>query len=146
MTKKELSAIQRRILVMVLEEGGTLYTEGIYDYVEERRPTHDEDGELLENMDPYETAREELGPLEGAGLLDHDESGLPSFGYSVLTEKGRKMAEEIAEDGDPEGLLDEIQEILWPEGDAEHQWSPDTLDEIAEALIRGGYCPAGLRE
>jgi hypothetical protein len=43
-------------------------------------------------------------------------------------------------------LLREIQEILWPDGDIDRQWSPDTLDEIAHAMIRDGWCPSEVRE
>ena len=38
-------------------------------------------------------------------------------------------------------LLAQLREILWPDGDTDHQWSPDTIDEIAHAMIAEGYGP-----
>lgn len=144
MERNQISPIQRGILLMVLDEGGRIDTESLYDYVEERRPTTDEDGEPIDDQDPYESSREEIGALEGAGLLGQDDDGMAVMGYSSLTDAGREMAVQLV-DG-PEAILEQLQEILWPEGDAEHPWSPDTLDEIAKVLIGRGYCPAGLRE
>ncbi len=37
--------------------------------------------------------------------------------------------------GDARERLKEIREILWPPSDPEEQWSPDTLDAIAEVLV-----------
>jgi hypothetical protein len=34
-----------------------------------------------------------------------------------------------------------VREALWPEGDSDHPWSPDTLDEVAELLARFGLGP-----
>lgn len=47
---------------------------------------------------------------------------------------------------DPEMILEEISQILWPDGDVDFQWSPDTLDAVAFALISRGYCPRELKE
>ena len=38
-------------------------------------------------------------------------------------------------------ILMKIQEVLWPEGRSEEDWSPDTLDEISSILIDNGYGP-----
>ena len=40
--------------------------------------------------------------------------------------------------------LRQIQEILWPGGDPDHQWSPDTLDEIVDVLRQASFVPATL--
>ena len=32
-----------------------------------------------------------------------------------------------------------IKEALWPGGDVDHPWSPDTLDEIAGIMHRDGH-------
>jgi len=37
--------------------------------------------------------------------------------------------------------LKEIQEALWRGGDADHEWSPDTLDEIAKVMHNAGLGP-----
>ena len=33
-------------------------------------------------------------------------------------------------------MLQEIQQALWPDGDEEWSWSPDTLDQIAQVFER----------
>jgi hypothetical protein len=91
MTTRELSELKMNLLRAVDEAGGRECTETLYDMVEEERPTVDEDGEPVDDMDPYETSREEIGDLEDGGYLDHDEDGMASFGYSSLTEKGRAV-------------------------------------------------------
>jgi hypothetical protein len=40
-------------------------------------------------------------------------------------------------------ILDEIADILWPVGDADHEWGSDTIEFVAEAMERGGYKPPG---
>lgn len=82
--------LQMTLLLAVHEAGGRECTETLYDMVEKERPTLDEDGEELEDMDPYETSREEIGDLECKGYLAHDEEGMAGFGYSSLTAKGYK--------------------------------------------------------
>lgn len=118
-------------------------TESLYDLVEEARPTIDEDGEPIDDQDPYETSREEIGELEGAGVLDHDEEGMAGFGYSSLTDEGLQLAEKLEERGvaDAEVVLRELAEILWPGGDADHEWDSDTLGEIGEVMYRAGLRP-----
>lgn len=37
--------------------------------------------------------------------------------------------------------LKDIQEALWRGGDADHEWSPDTLDEIAKVMHDAGLGP-----
>lgn len=96
MKRNQLSPIQRGILLMVLEEGGRIDTESLYDYVEERRPTVDEDGVEIDGHDLYDTSREEIGALEGAGLLGQDDDGMAAMGYSSLTETGRELAAQLA--------------------------------------------------
>ena len=91
----ELTQIQMKLLHTVLEADGRECTETLYDIVEEARPTTDEDGEPIDDLDPYETSREEIGGLENGGYLDHDEEGMASFGYSTLTDKGREVAETL---------------------------------------------------
>ena len=83
----KLTPLKKRLLRMCLQRE---CTEMLYDTVEEARPTQDEDGEPINDLDPYETSREEIGDLECAGLLDHDEDGMASFGYSTTTAKGRE--------------------------------------------------------
>ena len=39
--------------------------------------------------------------------------------------------------------LRELAEVLWPDGDADHEWSSDTIEEVAEILTEAGFCPAG---
>jgi len=144
MDRNDLTRLQIRILLLVREEGGRLPTESIYDLVEEVRPTHDEDGEEMEDMDPYETSREELGALENAGLLASDANTNWAMGASVLTDAGREMAAHLAKRvGAPEDTLRELAEVLWPEGDPDHEWSADTIDEVARVLTDAGFRPAG---
>jgi hypothetical protein len=38
-------------------------------------------------------------------------------------------------------VVHRVQQALWPRGDAEYQWSPDTLDEISRALADAGLRP-----
>lgn len=38
-------------------------------------------------------------------------------------------------------ILRKVQDALWPGGDRDHEWSPDTADEVASALIDGGLGP-----
>jgi hypothetical protein len=38
-------------------------------------------------------------------------------------------------------LVHRVQQALWPGGQVEHQWSPDTLDEISRALVDAGLRP-----
>lgn len=38
-----------------------------------------------------------------------------------------------------ERVLLEVRELLWPNGDADHEWSADTLDDIARTLDRAGF-------
>jgi hypothetical protein len=91
MAKMILTPLEKRLLQAVADAGGREATETLYDMVEAVRPTVDEDGEPLDDVEPYETSREEIGSLESAGLLAHDEDGMASFGYSSLTEKGRAL-------------------------------------------------------
>jgi hypothetical protein len=39
-------------------------------------------------------------------------------------------------------LVAAVAECLWPGGDPDHEWSPDTLDEVASVLGRHGPGPA----
>jgi len=41
----------------------------------------------------------------------------------------------------PEALLDKIVEILWPEGDRDHEWSSDEIELIADLLTKAGLRP-----
>ncbi len=34
-----------------------------------------------------------------------------------------------------------VQQALWPRGNREHEWSPDTLDEISGAMLNAGLGP-----
>lgn len=38
-------------------------------------------------------------------------------------------------------VVHRVQQALWPDGDAEHEWSPDTLEEISRALVEAGLSP-----
>ncbi len=42
-------------------------------------------------------------------------------------------------------ILDLIREILWPGGDADHEWSSDEVAEIAELLEQNGLGPRETR-
>jgi len=142
MKRTDLTRLQIRILFLVREEGGRVPTETLYDLVEEVRPTHDEGGEELDGVDPYETSREEIGALEEGGLLSADENTTFAMGASVLTTAGRGVAKELVKwVGSPEETLRELAEALWPDGDAEHEWSADTIDEVAQVLTNAGFCP-----
>jgi hypothetical protein len=99
MKKTDLNEIQIRILLAVRDDDGRTPTESIYDIVEEVRPTTDDDGEPIDDQDPYETSREEIGDLECGGLLDIDENTNWAGGASIFTKRGKKMAEELAEEG-----------------------------------------------
>ena len=94
---KELTQLQMKILHTVLEAGEFEATETLYDIVEEVRPTLDDEGEELDDMDPYETSREEIGALENEGYLLHDDNTNLGMGKSLLTDKGRELAEKIVE-------------------------------------------------
>ena len=143
MERNDLNRIQIRILLYVRDDDGRTATESLYDLVEEARPTVDEDGEQLdEDVDIYQTSREEIGDLEKGGLLAQDDAGMASGGYSSFTDAGRKLADELAESIlEPEAVLRQLQEILWPAGDADHEWSPDTIDEVARVLTDAGFRP-----
>ena len=39
--------------------------------------------------------------------------------------------------------IEAIREILYPNGDANHEWSPDTLDAIAQVLAQVPSLPTG---
>ena len=39
-----------------------------------------------------------------------------------------------------------VQQALWPRGDSEHQWSPDTLDGISLAMVDANTGPERKRE
>ncbi len=75
----DLTDLQIQILKLVHDDDGRTPTEGIYDLVEEARPSPDPEGA------PYETSREELGALESGGLLDHDEKTNWVMGASIFT-------------------------------------------------------------
>lgn len=45
-----------------------------------------------------------------------------------------KVAAQLTE-RELQNLVSDIQEVLWPTGDEERQWSPDTLDEIAFLMV-----------
>lgn len=85
----DLTDLQIQILKLVHDDDGRTPTEGIYDLVEEARPSPDPEGA------PYETSREELGALEGAGVLDADYDTTWVMGASVFTEKGRQISDEL---------------------------------------------------
>jgi len=38
----------------------------------------------------------------------------------------------------------QISNALWPEGDVDHEWSADTLDQIASILIANGLAPDAM--
>ena len=144
MTRSDLTRLQIRILLLVREDDGRTATESLYDLVEEVRPTSDEDGEPIDGMDPYETSREEIGVLERAGILAQDDDGMAASGYSSFTDAGRKLAGELAESiPEAEETLRKLAEVLWPDGDADHEWSSDTIDEVARVLTDAGFRPAG---
>lgn len=97
MTADTITEIQILILAELANEGGRDATESLYDLVEAIRPTIDEDGEPIDDMDPYETSREEIGALERAGLLDQDDEGMAAGGYSSLTPAGVEMTKALCE-------------------------------------------------
>jgi len=35
-------------------------------------------------------------------------------------------------------ILRQVQDALWPNGCRDHEWSPDTVNQVADALIQGG--------
>jgi hypothetical protein len=38
-------------------------------------------------------------------------------------------------------VLEMIREILWPVEEPERSWSPDTMEEIADVMVRSGRGP-----
>lgn len=38
-------------------------------------------------------------------------------------------------------FIERLRETLWPTGDEEHQWSPDTLDEISNLFHEYNLAP-----
>ena len=52
-------------------------------------------------------------------------------------EKLRKKISEM-DAGTKDDMLCEIFAALWPEEDPDQQWSPDTLDQIANVFINNG--------
>jgi hypothetical protein len=49
------------------------------------------------------------------------------------------------EDDDLIQAVEDVREILWPGGDKDHVWSPDTVQEVAQRLILAGLGPSGER-
>lgn len=119
--------LQMKLLEAVNDAGGRECTETLYDMVEAERPTHDEDGEGLDDMDPYETSREEIGSLESDGFLDHDENGMAGFGYSSLTDKGR---EALGEGSTKEKLATAFRELLARDLTADELLEMDNLNRL----------------
>lgn len=145
MKRNDLSRLQIRILLLVREEKeGRIATETLYDLVEEVRPTVDENGDPLDDdVDIYETSREEIGGLENGGLLATDKKSTLAMGASVLTKRGRAMAKQLLKHvGPAEGTLRELAEVVWEGGDPDHEWDADTIDEVAQILTNAGFRPA----
>ena len=94
MNPSDLTELQAQILLLVHEEGGRAPTESVYDLVESVRPTH---GAEEDEVDPYETSREELATLEAAGLLASHENTTWAMGATVLTDKGRDWVSLLAD-------------------------------------------------
>jgi hypothetical protein len=42
---------------------------------------------------------------------------------------------------DAVACLRAIQEKLWPDGDRDHEWDAETLDEVADVLTEAGLAP-----
>lgn len=51
------------------------------------------------------------------------------------------MADRETEHGTPENIVVRVADALWPDGNPDFEWSPDTLNEIAEILTAHGYGP-----
>ena len=51
------------------------------------------------------------------------------------------MADRETEPGTPENIVASIVDALWPDGNPDFEWSPDTLNEIADILTARGYGP-----
>jgi hypothetical protein len=116
MKLNDLTEIQILLVAEVAYDGGRTATESLYDIVEGFRPTSDEDGEPIDDLDPYETSREEIGDLERAGILGQDDDGMASGGYSSLTKAGAKLVTALAErlEARAEGYAERLDEA---EGD-----------------------------
>lgn len=37
--------------------------------------------------------------------------------------------------------LEKVQDLLWPNGDRDHEWGSETIDGVADALIEAGIGP-----
>jgi hypothetical protein len=70
------------------------------------------------------------GHIHSSINLDYDSSS--SCECNNCYHSGIVLDFEQAETPD---LTKQIADILWPEGDAPHEWSPDTLEEISELYV-----------
>ena len=61
---------------------------------------------------------------------------MPSRYIELLISAIDALDEELKND-----LLQEICLHLWPDGDADTSWTPDTIDEIGQILVRAGLHP-----
>ena len=52
-----------------------------------------------------------------------------------------KLTPQDLEKDELENILNGVIEALWPGGDPDHEWSPDTLNEIKDALSSYGLDP-----
>lgn len=87
---------------------------------------HDFDGEVTRN-----------DPDNGLVFVREDETeevwGMPTNFVTLLATPEERHS--------PEQVIAAIEETLWPKGDEERSWSPDTLDAISEILTSNGYGP-----
>jgi hypothetical protein len=42
-------------------------------------------------------------------------------------------------------LIAQLQQLLWPNGDAYYEWDSGTLDSVANALINAGHGPSSMK-
>lgn len=58
----------------------------------------------------------------------------------------KKHQQKLARISEACDALYKISEILWPDGDHDAGWSPDTIDAVARVVRDAGYVPATQRK
>lgn len=95
------------------------------------------DGDTFIRLRTYET-----------GLIDTPKCQVVEFALHtgiavrIWTPEDQTLAREVLKKlPQPTDILQALQEVMWPGGNVDAEWDSETLMQVANILMKNGYCP-----